>query len=107
MVASLSENPATFLERFFNDDSDAGNLSTCLVYKVDQGFGGLTVCEEIIDDEHRVIFPEEFMGHTDFIGLLFCVGVYFGSEQPVRQSEGLPFAGKYDRHTHQEPYHHR
>src|SRR5699024_10958584 len=107
MVAFLPEFTSAFLECFFNDDSDTGDFSTCLVCEMDQRFGGLAVGEEIVDDEHRIILPEEFMGHTDFVGLLLCVGVYFGSEQSVCQSEGLSFACKYDRHIHQQPGHHR
>src|SRR5699024_4437141 len=77
-VAFLPEFPSALLEFCYNDDSDTGDFSACLVCEMDQRFRGAAVGEEIVDDDHRIILPDEFMAHTHFVGLQLCVGVYFG-----------------------------
>lgn len=76
MYALAADDVSARLEALLDHDPGTNDLSACCLYQVNQPLQCLSVCKEIIDQEHFVPFSEKLLRNDDVINSSVRVRLY-------------------------------
>ena len=76
MYALAADDVSARLEALLDHDPGTNDLSACCLYQINQPLQCLSVCKEIIDQEHFVPFSEKLLRNDDVINSSVRVRLY-------------------------------